>query len=242
MAWQWQAGAGTSSSNTSGSITSTVSVNATAGFSVVTYAGNSTTGATVGHSLGVAPKMIIIKNRSAATVGAQGQNWIVYNSNLSGSLTASSTTFTLPATANVLQLNLTLAVNSYGMDAQVNGTGYNYVAYCFSEVAGYSKAFSYTGNGSADGPFVYCGFRPRFVMVKRTDSTSDWLMYDTSRNTYNEANLYLGANVSTAESTGVPFDILSNGFKCRNTIFNVSSGTYIFMAFAENPFKNSLAR
>jgi hypothetical protein len=245
VAWQWKAG-GTSSSNTSGSITSTVSAGATQGFSVVTYAGNSTTGATVGHGLGVAPKMVIIKNRSAATVGAQAQNWIVYNSNVSGSLTASSTTFTLPATANVLCLNLTTASGLYGMDAQVNGTGYNYVAYCFSEVAGYSKFGSYTGNGSADGPFVYCGFRPRWIMIKQSNAVRGWNIEDTSRSTYNSMILNLDPGSSAAENSNAAWsvDAVSNGFKIRttDTSFNASSGTYIFAAFAENPFKNSLAR
>jgi hypothetical protein len=243
VGWQWKAN-GSAVTNTSGSITSQVSAGTSQGFSVVTYTGNATNGATVGHGLGVAPKMVIIKNRTAATVGAQAQHWIVYNSNLSGSLTASSTTFTLPATANVLQLNLTLAVNSYGMDAQVNGTGYNYVAYCFSEVAGFSKFGSYTGNGSADGPMIFTGFRPAFVMIKRTDSTGSWEMMDTSRDTYNLTGKQLFSNLSNAEFAGGVLDLISNGFKLRDgsTAHNASGGTYIYAAFAEVPAKYSLAR
>jgi hypothetical protein len=238
VAWQWQAGKGSTSSNTSGSITSTVSVNTTAGFSVVTYSGNSAT-STIGHGLGVAPAMFIVKRRNSTG------DWYVYHQSLGATKTINlDLTSAAYATANAW--NNTAPTSSVftvsGASADINNTGGTYVAYCFSEVAGYSKFGSYTGNGSTDGTFVYTNFQPRWIMVKRTDSTSDWLMYDTSRNTYNEANLYLGANVSTSESTGAPFDILSNGFKCRNTIFNVSSGTYIFAAFASSPFKLSLAR
>ena len=244
VAWQWQAGQGSSSSNTQGSITSTVSVNATAGFSIVTYTGTGAN-ATVGHGLGVAPKMLIVKSRSAAV------NWVVYNASLgnTGSLYLNLTnSFTTVATWN--NTSPTPSVFS------VNGTGYyvndsaaTYVAYCWAEIAGFSKFGSYTGNGSTDGPFVYTGFRPKFIMYKRTDSTGSWGIFDTSRNTYNLSTNVLYANLSSAEytSTGAGFDnidILSNGFKPRqsNSGVNASGGTYIYMAFAENPFKSSLAR
>ena len=122
----------------------------------------------------------------------------------------------------------------------------NYVAYCFAEVEGYSKFGSYTGNGSADGPFVYTGFRPAFVLFKRSDSTGNWYIFDVQRNTYNLTNLTLFPNLSGAESTETNniLDILSNGFKHRGIggFSNASGGTYIYMAFASNPFKNSLAR
>ena len=125
---------------------------------------------------------------------------------------------------------------------------YNYVLYCWAQVTGFSKFGSYTGNGSTDGPFVYCGFRPRWIMVKRTDSTGNWAMIDTSRGPYNADTAALFANLSNAEgnySANDGFDVLSNGFKLRepsNNDINQSGGTYIFAAFAENPFKNSLAR
>ncbi len=122
----------------------------------------------------------------------------------------------------------------------------NVVAYCFAQIAGYSAFGSYTGNGSSDGPFVFTNFRPRWIMIKRTDSTQNWIIVDTSRDTYNIANKRLFANLSDAEDTGITnyLDILSNGFKCRdsNVSYNASGGTYIYMAFAENPFKYANAR
>lgn len=243
VAWQWKAN-GSAVSNTAGSITSQVSANASAGFSVVTYTGTGAN-ATVGHGLGVAPKFIIAKARGAVI------DWQVYTSVLGKDKT--------------LNLNLTGAVNSaanywgvsdptssvFGLSAYNgnNASGGTFVAYCFSEVAGYSKFGSYTGNGSSDGPFVHLGFRPKFVMIKRTDSAQDWFMWDSARNGYNMNNYLLFANTSQAEYSGTEsqVDLLSNGFKIRaanppSAGSNASGGTYIFMAFAESPFKNSLAR
>ena len=242
IAWQWKAN-GAAVANNAGSIASQVSAGVAQGFSVVTYTGTGAA-ATVGHGLGVAPKMVIVKNR---TNGAA--SWVVGHASLTNGF-ASNYSLSLNDTSaqgnggtpSWNATNPTSTVFSLGALGNVNASGQALVAYCFSEVAGYSKFGSYVGNGSADGPFVYCGFRPKFVMVKRVDSTTDWLIYDTARSTYNESNLYLGANVNTAEAAGVPYDILSNGFKCRNTVFNASGGTYIFACFAESPFKNSLAR
>lgn len=223
VAWQWKEGA-------------------TAGFDIVTYTG---TGAnrTVAHSLGVAPKMMIVKSRSAA-----GQNWLVYHSALGATkalfldLTNASTTATTPWNDTAPSSTVFTVGTSSGSNA--NGT--TYVAYLFAEVAGFSRFGSYTGNGSADGPFVFCGFRPRFVMVKRTDSTANWITLDAARNPGNEANGKLYPNLSNAEDLGAAAaeDFLSNGFKLRATWqdMNQNGATYIFMAFAENPFKNSLAR
>jgi hypothetical protein len=125
----------------------------------------------------------------------------------------------------------------------VNGAS-TYVAYCWAEIAGFSKFGSYTGNGSADGPFIYTGFRPKFIIIKCTSNVDSWYMLDTSRSTYNATNQRLFANASSAESSGDAMDILSNGFKNRSntTLNNLNGGTYIYMAFAENPFKNALAR
>jgi len=244
VAWNWQAGQGSSSSNTSGSITSTVSVNATAGFSVVTYTGTGAN-ATVGHGLGVAPKMIIVKNRSIV------QNWLVYHT----SLTSASYYLVLNSTVAQDGPYTTLwngtaptsTVFSIGTDSAVSGNGNSLVAYCWAEIAGFSKFGSYTGNGSADGTFVYTGFRPKFIMTKSSSNISNWAIVDTSRDTYNLAGLGLQANTSDAEftpaSSGFPVDILSNGFKQRATSQpNTSGYTYIYMAFAENPFKNANAR
>jgi hypothetical protein len=243
VAWQWDAG-GTGVSNTDGSITSTVSANTSAGFSVVTYTGNGTSGATVGHGLGVAPAMVIVKCRSVGDT-----EWIVYHKNANAS----------PASGG-LQLNGTSGFSTYsgywnntvptstvftlGNDTSVNDNGQTNVAYCFSEIAGYSKFGSYTGNGSSNGTFVYTGFRPRYVMYKRSNSTGGWNILDTTRNPSNVVGEYINANLADAEANATIMDITSNGFKMRNTFSsaNASGGTYIYMAFAESPFKYSLAR
>ena len=239
VAWNWKAN-GAGSSNTAGSITSTVSANTTAGFSVVTYTGTGSTG-TVGHGLGVAPSMIIVKRRS--TTG----NWPVYHISVGNN--------------QGCFLNLTNAVNSQpnlwnsttpsstvftvGTDTETNQSTQTLVAYCFAPVAGYSAFGSYTGNGAADGPFVYTGFRPRYFMAKRTDAAGNsWILLDTARNTYNAVDAFLSADLSNAEATSYPVDFVSNGFKIRATTSNLNTngGTYIYAAFAESPFKYSLAR
>jgi hypothetical protein len=237
IGWQWKA-AGSTVSNTSGTITSTVSANTTAGFSIVTYTGTGAN-ATVGHGLGVVPEFIIWKRRNATS------NWISYNK-------TSGNGFSLyldltNANTGSSYLNSTSpnsSVITMGTNTDNNGNGGTYVAYCFAAVAGYSAFGSYTGNASADGPFVYLGFRPRYIMIKRTDSTGDWSIIDTSRSTYNQTDNVLWANLSNADSAGQGTDILSNGFKLRSTglITNASGGTYIYAAFAENPFKYSNAR
>lgn len=213
-----------------------------AGFDIVTWAGNSTSGTTIAHSLGVAPKIIITKSRTNASswvVGIGGMSGFGVNDYLvlqSTGAKGSSSTFYQAYGSSTFTVGVSAA-------DEMNKTGNNYVSYLFAEVAGYSKFGSYTGNGSADGPFVYLGFRPKFVMVKRTDSTSDWVLWDTSRSDYNAAQAPLYPNLSVAEGNSYFMDALSNGFKLRmSTITNVSSGTYIYAAFAENPFKNSLAR
>jgi hypothetical protein len=240
VAWNWKAN-GASVSNTDGTITSTVSANTDSGFSIVTYTGTNVTGATVGHGLGTTPSMIIIKQRDVL------RSWFVYhisigntgyiqlhltdaedkpNSTVWNNSGPSSTTFTI------------------GSSSGVNESGGTYVAYCFAAIPGYSAFGSYTGNGSTDGSFVYLGFRPRFVMVKRTNDTGSWRMFDNARSPENVVARYLYANLTNAEDTGAVLDFVSNGFKFRNdsTDNNASGSTYIYMAFAENPFKYSLAR
>jgi len=240
VGWQWKAG-GTSSSNTNGSITSTVSVNATAGFSVVTYTGTGAN-ATVGHGLGVAPSMMIVKVRSTTN------DWVVYHSGLANPAT---NVMILDTTAAVstgdLQWNSTSptsSVFSIGTKAGSNQSGQTFVAYCWAQIPGYSKFGSYTGNGSTDGPFVFTNFRPRWVMIKRTDTTANWIIWDTSRDTYNVTQNDLFPNSSTAEVQGNYIDILSNGFKNRDTSVttNASGGTYIYACFAETAFKFANAR
>ena len=245
VGWQWQAGQGSTSSNTSGGITSTVSVNTTAGFSVVTYTGNgSTTGATVGHGLGVAPKLIIVKDRTRA------DNWLVQhastgatgylNLNSSGGFVSSARPWN-----NTAPTPSVFTVNTFTAETWTNRSGDNYVAYCWAEIPGYSKFGSYTGNGSTDGIFIYTGFRPKFFLVKLTSASTDtWNLVDASRSSYNVANLYLQPNVSDAEGTATYCDFLSNGIKLRLSggSANGSGATYIYAAFAENPFKNANAK
>ena len=237
VAWYWKAG-GTGVSNTNGSITSTTSVNATAGFSVVTYTSQTSGTATVGHGLGVAPAFIITKQR--ASVGG----WTCYHQSLGNTnvITLNSTAATSAASTVWNNTSPTSSVVTLGTGFAGAGT---MVAYCFAEIAGFSKFGSYTGNGSADGTFVYLGFRPRWVLIKASSTTDDWYLYDSSRSTYNLTNLVLFPDLTIAESTGVNavLDFLSNGFKCRG-IANINTGsiTYIYAAFAENPFAQANAR
>ena len=234
VAWEWKGGNGTVS-NASGSITSTVSANATAGFSVVTYTGTGSTG-TVGHGLGVTPNMIIMKDRGA--VGA----WPVFHSSLANMTSAYLGLNTTNAVGTLGSAVAAPTSSTFGISGSTSSAT-TCVAYCFAAVAGYSAFGSYTGNGSADGPFVFTGFRPRYVLVKRTDSTSDWYIWDTARDTYNVESATLLADTSGAETSVASIDGLSNGFKCRSsTVVNASGGTYIYAAFCENPLKYSLAR
>lgn len=243
VAWSWDAG-GAGSSNTDGSITSTVSANTTAGFSIVRYSGNATSGATVGHGLGVAPEIVIGK-----TLNTGGYNWPVYVTALGDTSKTLTLDLTAAAGTETNKYNGTapsatvVTLGNHGTN--LSGTN-NQVLYCFAPVEGYSKFGSYYGNGSADGPFVYTGFRPAWIMTKKTNNTSQWAITDTARSTYNVAKETLEANTSSAESSGTAYqiDILSNGFKLRDTddARNGSGDTYIYMAFAENPFKNSNAR
>jgi len=245
VGWQWKAN-GAAVTNTAGSITSQVSANTTAGFSVVTYTGTGAAG-TVGHGLGVAPSMIIVKNRSTV------DGWVVYNVNvgntyylgLNGSGQAAQTVPTSVAWNNTTPTSTVFSVG--GWTSTSGNSGNLLVAYCFAAIPGYSAFGSYTGNGSTDGPFCYTGFRPRFLMIKRTDSADDWIMIDSSRSTYNVAILTLYANGNYAEDSNVTNraeDLLSNGFKIRSSpsYLNASGGSYIYMAFAECPTKFANAR
>jgi hypothetical protein len=242
VAWQWNAGSGTNSSNTAGTITSYVDVNTTAGFSIVTFTGNGSASQTVGHGLGTTPQFIIEKRRNS------GQNWYVYFpqvgsngyyfeglNNTNAGLTNSASQIAFSSTTGTL--------NGVG-DHNTNGG--NYLWYCWFPVAGFSSFGSYTGNGSADGPFIYTGFRPRWLMTKRADSSSsgDWNLVDTSRGTYNAVGPYFYANSSASEGNVAIYDILSNGFKIRESGAgtNANGSLYVYAAFAENPFKYANAR
>ena len=243
VAWQWQAGAGTTSTNTSGSITSTVSVNATAGFSIVTYTGTGAN-ATVGHGLGIAPAFITVKKRSAS-----GNNWITWHKSLSGAATGGYVYLNLTnaavATGAWNNTSPTSSVFSLtGSDPDENTNGATYVAYCWAAIPGFSAFGSYTGNGSTDGPMIFTGFLPKFIMIKQSSSAgTSWVMYDSARTTYNVVDKLLLADTSGSEVTTTSLDFLSNGFKLRSTdgSRNSSGATYIYAAFASNPFRNSNA-
>jgi hypothetical protein len=223
VGWQWKEGA-------------------TQGFDIVTYSGTSGS-QNVSHNLGVAPKLILVKQRNG------GAGWRVYSASLANTqaleLNATSAAFTQNVWNNTTPTSSVFSVTDTA-GTWTNGSGNTYVAYLFSEVAGFSRFGSYTGNGSTDGPFVYTGFRVKYLLCKRTDVSEGWQIMDAVRNTYNVANTFLEANQSNAEGTSSARDVdfLSNGFKIRNTsnAMNASGGTYIFAAFSESPFKNALAR
>jgi len=245
VVWGWKAG-GAPVSNTSGSITSSVSANTTSGFSVATWSGNNTNGATIGHGLTSAPSMFIIKSRNSVA------NWYAWHTGLSGStygLTLNATdaeaVFSF-GTATVGATTITAVQGANGL-ANINGSATNYVGYFWNEIPGFSKFGKYTANGSSDGPFIHCGFKPRFILIKAVSSTSQWVMIDTARDPYNstvgERSIF--ANSATSEENGNTselFDVVSNGFKLRsNGRVNASGVTHIFAAFAENPFKGANA-
>jgi len=243
-AWNWKAN-GSGVSNTDGSITSTVSANTTSGFSIVTYTGTGSA-ATVGHGIGVAPSMVIVKNRSSAT------NWYVGHDGVDATspwnyrmiLQDIDARFNEGAAWN--DTAPTSSVFSVGTSGATNSSGEAMVAYCFAEIEGFSAFGSYTGNGSTDGPFIYTGFRPRWWMTKKSSGTDGWMIIDSERASYNVSNIFLEPNNSNAEASTVDrVDFLSNGVKIRagsTYTPNVAGATYIYAVFAENPFKNSLAR
>jgi len=258
VGWNWLANGGTTSSNTDGSITSTVQANTTAGFSIVTYTGNGTAGATIGHGLGVVPNVMIVKMRTDA-----GLNWEVYHSEVSSD---PETDFLLLNQSSALQdannrwndTAPTSSVFTVGNGGGVNSSGKDYVAYLFNNVEGYSKFGTFKANSSSNGTFVYLGFRAKFIMVKNIESLgadqsyASWLMNDTVRSPRNNISLgdILTANNSYAEGTrggntsgsGIAgYDIYSNGFKGYSTSYEVNASTndYVYMAFAENPFVTS---
>jgi hypothetical protein len=232
------------SSNFDGSIQSTVKANTTAGFSIATWVSDGSGSPTsFGHGLGVRPDFLIIKNRTGS-----GGNWQVWSSTFSN------------ATNNFISLNLDTGTQTAGaamwgtIDSSVvnfrhsanSSNGNTMIGYFFSEVTGYSKVGTYTGNGSTNGTFVFTNFRPAFILLKRTNSSASWVLHDSKRAGYNGDNDYLHPDLSQAESDGSSgtLDILSNGFKLKMTAgtHNGSGDSYIYIAFAKSPFKNSRAR
>jgi hypothetical protein len=240
VSWNWKAG-GSASSNTNGSITSSVSANPSAGFSIVSYTGTSAASATIGHSLSQKPELIMVKKRDE--VG----NWIVFTETTGKDNKLNLNETTASATSalfnNVAPTSTVFSVKDTSTD-DTFGVGHTYIAYAFHSVDGYSKVGSYTGNGSADGPFVNLGFKPALIIVKNASTTGSWRMYDRSRSGYNPNNNTLYAEGSYSEDATVGrIDLLSNGFKIRIAGTNNASGvTVTFLAFAETPFKFSNAR
>jgi len=246
VAWNWKAG-GTAVSNTDGSITSSVSANPDAGFSIVGWTGNGVSGATIGHGLSSAPELIISKLRSTSGIWMtyakyavsdaetdylrlDGTDSLADDSRIWNDTAPSATVFTVGSGTSHINVN-----------------GATQVTYCFHSVEGFSKVGKYVGNNSTDGPFSYTGFRPAFVIIKRTDSAAGWVLYDNKRDTYNQMQYVLWPNLTNAEYTSnlLHVDFLSNGFKVRNATYgetNASGGTYIYIAFAEAPFKYANAR
>ena len=235
--WNWKAN-GSGSANTDGSINSTVSVNTTAGFSIVKYTGTGSN-ATVGHGLGVAPKMIIEKQTDSGS-----NDWGVYHASQgAGKYTKMNTTEAFSSHTGVWQgVEPTNTVFSLGNSSLANASGGTHIAYCFAEKTGYSKFGSYVGNNNANGSFIYCGFKPAFVIVKRTGTTDSWRMVDNKRDVSNTNTggsyrwLYPNANSSEASDNASGFDFLSNGFKVRSTSAGVNANgeNYIFMAFGQS--------
>ena len=242
VGWQWKANGGTTSSNTDGSVTSTVQANTTAGFSIVTYTATGSGDITVGHGLGAVPKVIIGKVRN------QTYSWRVYHESIGNANTLILNLTNASSATNAWgDTNPTSSVFTAGRGADDNmnfGSGDTIVAYCFAEKQGYSKFGSYTGNGNADGAFVYTGFKPAFLILKNTADIADWTVWDTTRYPTNPQNIQLYPNLNNPEDThsaSTIIDFLSNGFKLRgtNNKVNGSSDSIIYMAFAEHPFVSS---
>ncbi len=234
VAWQWLAN-GSGSSNTDGSINTTAtSVNTTAGFSISKYDGSGSN-ATVGHGLGIAPKMVIVKELT------DSRSWVVYHEGIGDAAKVIYLDQTAAAGTDATVWNSTAptsTVFSVGTANGSNGSGNTYIAYAFAEIPGYSSIGSYEGNGSTDGTFVYTGFKPSFILTKNIDTTDQWGIRDAARNPFNVTDKLLNPNASTAETSSTTgyIDILSNGFKPRSSDSNINTQTIIYMAFAENPF------
>ena len=239
VGWAWKANGGTTSSNSNGTnITSTVQANTTAGFSIVTFTGTGNDGDSYGHGLTSAPELVIPKKRSGtsnwqgyAFDGGNSQYWYLNLTNAFANTTGNSAA----SSSSVITTDAS---------GDSNPSGGTVVSYCFHSVKGYSKIGRYSSNGNADGPFIYTGFKPAWVMIKRTDASQSWNINDTTRDPENPSDLRILADSGGAEEDRADtdaIDFLSNGFKIRSTatILNASGGTYIYMAFAEHPFVSS---
>jgi len=237
VGWNWKAGT-TGSGTTGGSGTGkaySYSVNTTSGFSIVTYTGNGSAGHTIPHHLGVAPKFIIVKSYS------DNYNWTVYYGDPTDYLVLNATDATTDSNEVWNDTAPSSTVFTVGNRNSTNQNTATFVAYCFANVTGYCNIGSYTGNQNANGPFIYTGFKPAFILSKKIDGASDWYIFDSKREGYNIDNDTLLANQTNAESTTDYLDIFSNGYKVRTTDgdLNTNNGTYMYMAFAEAPFVGS---
>ena len=244
VAWQWKANGGSTTTNDAsatsvGTIDSVYQANTTAGFSIVTFTGNGSSGATVAHGLGAVPKTILIKSRNGTN-----KSWNVYHSSIDATDAAQlDTTAAFYDSASYWNdTEPTSTVFSLGNSSETNESGKNFVVYCFAEIQGYSKFGSYVGNGDDNGPFVYTGFKPAWVLYKRSSDTGNWRILDKERNTFNPINNEIYADLANAEAQDTQMDFLSNGFKLRNGSSvgqNGNNSTYIYWAFAEHPFVSS---
>ncbi len=237
--WNWKAN-GAGSANTDGSINSTVSANTTSGFSIVSYTGNGTAGATIGHGLGTAPKVVLCKRRSTTGQWIMGHGSLGFNKFLELDLTGGAQTHS----GRFNDTAPTSSVFTVGTTTDTNQNGTTIIAYCFAEKTGYSKFGSYVGNGNADGPFIHTGFAPSWILIKKTDTAEDWFMVDNKREPINPLGVkFITANNETAEQTSSNkyIDFLSNGFKLRagTGYHNDSPDPYVYMAFAEAPLVGS---
>jgi hypothetical protein len=241
VAWAWKCNGGTTSSFTESGNNpgGTIQTNTTAGFSIITTTGTGGAG-TIAHGLGAVPHLIISKGRS------NSGGWVFYHrGNTSApetdALNLATNGATVDAVAFFNDTAPTSSVFTLGTTNDVNGDGRTYVHYVFTEIQGYSKFGNYTGDGNGDGPFLYTGFKPRWVMFKRTDAAEEWYIYDTERDPINVMDRKLFADINNAEQQSETLDFLSNGVKLRNTstAFNANGGTYVYVAFAEHPFVSS---
>tara|TARA_R100000008_G_scaffold81893_1_gene65572 strand:- start:21 stop:1091 length:1071 start_codon:yes stop_codon:yes gene_type:complete len=246
VAWQWKANGGTTTTNDAsstsvGTIDSVYQANTTAGFSIITWTGTGSAG-TIAHGLGATPSVMIVKNRSKSA----GESWMVYHhKNTSAPETDHLQLNTNNATSdNDVAWNDTAptsTVFSVNNDDSTNDSGETFVGYFFKEIQGYSKFGSYTGNGNADGPFVYLGFKPKYFLLKNTAASQHWYVFDTARDTYNPSNSAMQVSGNAAQETGYDMDFVSNGFKIRHAdnAWNGSGNVFVYMAFAEHPFVSS---
>jgi len=243
VAWQWKANGGTTTTNDAsatsvGTIDSVYQANTTAGFSIVTYTGTGSAG-TIAHGVGATPHWVLVKNRS--TGDRQWYNQHIGNSSASKGQSLSTTGAEQTLSAVFGDTRASSTVFTVGDNNSINDSGDNYIAYIFAPIKGYSKFGSYTGNGNADGPFVYTGLKPAFVLLKSISASESWELMDNKRLGYNGGTGELRANLSNAETTTNQVDFLSNGFKPRTTAgqWNTNGHTYIYIAFAEHPFVSS---